>query len=107
MEQRTQTQNRALHKYFGNVARALNDAGLDYRAVLAENPAEIPWSAALVKELWKAVQELQLGKAHTAELSVEEVSEVYDALNRFLSEKFGIAVSFPSEDSLRFQSIEE
>ncbi len=92
--------------YFTQLAAALNDAGLDYKAVIDTSPVEIPWTPALVKEFWKAIQEIQLGKGHTAELTTKEIDEVYDTLNRHLAQ-FGIAVSFPSEDSMRLDSLDD
>jgi len=56
-EQRTLTQNRALHKYCELLAEALNDAGYEMKAVLAVKVVDVPWSKELVKEaLWKPIQ---------------------------------------------------
>lgn len=100
-EQRTLQQNKALHVFFQNVADKLNEAGLDLRAVLKPH-VEIPWSKELVKEhLWRPIQELQLRKQSTTELTTDEVSKVYEVLNRFLGEKHGIYVPFPSEEETK------
>ena len=72
-KQRTLTQNRALHLYFQLVADTLNDAGLDMRVVLKPE-IDIPWSKNTVKEfLWKRIQEIQLRKASTTELTTKEI----------------------------------
>lgn len=100
LKQRTTQQNRALHKYFSLVAEALNDAGLDLRKVLKPE-IEIPWSAETVKNyLWRSVQQAQLNKESTADLTTKEIDLVYDTLNRFLSEKFGISEPFPSIEEI-------
>lgn len=99
-KQRTLTQNRALHLYFTKVAKELNDAGLDLRAVLKPT-VEIPWGTESIKTfLWKPVQKLQLGKESTTELTTQEIDKVYETLNRFLGEKHGIHVAFPSEEEM-------
>jgi len=99
-KQRTLLQNRALHRYFELLADTLNAAGLDQRAVLKPS-IQIPWNAAAIKEqIWKPIQDLQLGKKSTTELTTSEVSAVYETLNRFLAEKHGVSVDFPSEQSM-------
>lgn len=82
------------------VAGVLNDAGLDMKVVLKPE-IEIPWSADTVKDfLWRPVQRLQVGKKSTTELDTKEVSDIWEVMNRHLSEKFGIFVDFPSLQSL-------
>jgi hypothetical protein len=82
------------------VAKELNDAGLDLRAVLKPT-VEIPWGTESIKTfLWKPVQKLQLGKESTTELTTQEIDKVYETLNRFLGEKHGIHVAFPSEEEM-------
>ena len=104
VKKRTSKQNRALHLYFRLVAEALNDAGFDMRRVLKEE-IEIPWSPDMVKKyLWKSVQEIELGKQHTAELNSDEIDVVWETLNRHLA-KFGIAEPFPSIETLIEKSI--
>lgn len=98
--QRTTQQNRALHAYFQLVSEALNDAGLDMKAVLKPS-VDINWSPMTVKDfLWRPVQTLQLGKRSTTEMSTKDIDVIYDTINRHLSEKFGIHIPFPSIESL-------
>lgn len=95
MKQRSSQQNRALHKYCALLAEALNDAGFDMKKTLKVD-AEIPWSGDRVKDfLWRPVQDAQLGKESTTELTRAEVSKVYDTLNRHLGLKLNIHVPFP------------
>src|SRR5690348_12900528 len=94
LDKRTAQQNKALHMYFGLVARRLNDAGLDMRAVLKPN-VEIPWSKESVKDyLWRPIQDLMLRKKSTTLLTTRDVDRVYETLNRFLGEKHGITEAF-------------
>jgi hypothetical protein len=97
-KQRTPKQNNSLHEYFERLAEELNDSGLDMRKVLKE-AISIPWNKDTIKEyLWKPVQESQIGKKSTTELTTKEVDLVYITLNRHLGEKFGISVSFPIKE---------
>ena len=93
---RTTRQNSALHEFFERLAVELNDAGLEMRKVLSEKATDIPWTATTIKEcLWKPIQEAQLRKKSTTELTTKEVDLIYNTLNRHLGEKFGISVEFP------------
>src|ERR1044071_6647334 len=95
-KQRTIQQNKALHLYFQIIAEKLNDAGLDMRVVLKPE-VEIPWTKESVKDhLWRPVQDLYLKKDSTTELTTDEITKVYEVLNRFLAEKHGISEPFPS-----------
>lgn len=98
-KQRTDQQNKSLHLYFTQLAETLNDAGLDMRKVLRPS-IDIPWSGETIKEyLWKPIMEFQLQKSSTTELTTKEIDEIYDTINRHLSEKFGITVEWPSNES--------
>lgn len=98
--QRTERQNRALHLWFTMLAAALNEAGYDMRAVL-RNDRAIPWTDYNVKEfMWRPVQEAQIGKKSTTKLTTVEVDEIFNTINRFLGEKFGVHVPFPSIESM-------
>lgn len=98
--ERTGQQNKAIHLYCEMIAKTLNDAGLDMRVVLKPE-VDIPWTKGTVKDfLWRGVQKAYLGKKSTTELTTSDVGEIYDILNRHLSEKFGVLVEFPSKEQL-------
>ena len=96
-EQRTLQQNKALHKFFELLANELNEAGLDMRKILKPE-IDIPWTTISVKNfLWRPIQEVMLGKHSTTELDkLQEIDKIYETLNRFLGEKWGLHVEFPS-----------
>ena len=95
---RSNPQNNAMYKYFDLLAKELNDSGLDMRKVLTRRP-DIPWSDKTIKEhIWWPVQEAMGLEASTAKLDKEQVSMVYEVVARFLSDKFGVYVPFPSKD---------
>lgn len=98
-KQRTIAQNRSLHLYFTLLAEELNQAGFDMRRTLKPG-VDIPWSLETVKEyLWKPIQNAQLMKQSTTELTTKEIDLVYDTLNRHLGEITGVSVTFPSQDT--------
>lgn len=99
-EQRTLTQNKALHKYFELLAEALNDAGLDMKTVLKPE-IDIPWTKESVKKhLWKPIQEAMLDEVSTTKLDTKDPSKVYMVLDRHLNEKLGVSVPWPSNESM-------
>lgn len=104
-KKRTELQNNALHKYFQQVADALNSQGYDVRVILefiAKRGIDMMWSRETVKELlWRPIQKKHLAKHSTTELnSTKDINEIYDMLNKFLSENFQTFVPFPSLQTL-------
>jgi len=96
MDIRSLAQNRALHKYFSILASVLNNSGQEITKVIK---VDTPWSAESVKELlWRPVMMQQLNKKSTTKLTKEEVTKVYDTLNRALSLKCGVSVEFPNSE---------
>ena len=82
------------------LADELNDSGLDMKKVLKPG-VDIPWTKESIKEyIWRPIQEAQLNKKSTKDLTTKEIDEVFDTINRHLGEKFGVFVPFPSMDEL-------
>jgi hypothetical protein len=105
--QRTKQQNRALHVLFNLLAETLNESGLDMRATLKPE-IDIPWSGPSVKEfLWRPIQEAQLMKHSTTELTTVEIDKVFDTINKHLGERFNLHVPFPSIDEIILKQEEE
>lgn len=99
-KQRTTQQNKALHKFYSELALALNEAGLDMKRTLKPE-IDIPWNGDTVKDyLWRPIQQAQLGKESTKELTTKEIDAVYDTLNRHLGDKLGVHVEFPSIEAI-------
>ncbi len=98
MSVRTDQQNKALHLWFRWVADALNEKHYDFRDLRVEIAA----TEHLVKELmFKPVMQHTYGKISTTKLEKNEVSVLYDVLNRAFGEKLGINVPFPSEEDVQ------
>lgn len=103
---RTIRQNRAIHLLFDMLAKELNENGLDMRKTLKPS-IDIPWTGESVKEhLWRPIQEAQVGKRSTTELTTKEIDAIFLTINRHLGERFGIVISFPSIDSLIYKNEE-
>jgi len=99
--QRTAAQNRALHKFFEQLAVWLNDAGLPVRKVLAamREGVDIEWDKDKIKSLiWREFQKAVLGKESTTELEKQgDIDAVYNTLNRFFAERLKTEIPpFPS-----------
>lgn len=104
-KQRTLRQNRALHKLFSLLAEELNSAGFDMRRTLKPG-IDIPWNAKTIKEyLWRPIQQAQLDKESTTELTTKDIDDIFDTLNRHLGEKLGVHVTFPSIDEVIIQQM--
>lgn len=101
--QRTKQQNKALHVLFRLMSETLNENGLDMRKTLKPE-IDIPWTDKAVKEyLWRPIQESQLNKKSTTELTTVEIDQVFDTINKHLGERFGLHVPFPSIDEILLQ----
>lgn len=96
MDMRSIKQNSAMHKYFSMLSDKLNEGGLTVSKTLK---VEIEWTPISVKDLlWRPIQEAVLNKKSTAKLNKDEITKVYDVLNRALGEKFGFSLEFPSRE---------
>lgn len=97
--QRTEPQNKSGHKWFEEIAGALNSAGytVNSREVLR---LDVPWTKENVKSfLFKPVMEaLFPDKTSTTQLTTAEWSQVVDALNLALGERVGVHVPYPSRE---------
>lgn len=97
-KQRTLKQNSSIHKYYGLLATAFNDAGLTVQQTLSK-PLEMSWSPVLVKELiWRPLQIALTGKESTTKLETVEVSQIYEEINNFTATDKGISVPFPNRN---------
>jgi hypothetical protein len=99
MKQRTVQQNKAIHLYCEHLAKELNDSGYDIKKTLRQD-IEVPWSMITVKELiFKTVLKAQLGKDSTTKMTTKEIDLIVNTITRYMGEKFGLEVDFPSVES--------
>ena len=100
-KRRTTSQNRALHKYFEDVATELLSQGIERKTVMDDLEGySVPVDASFMKEVWRAIQFTQMGKKSTTELETHEVNKVFETFNRFLAENYAVHCPFPSMESL-------
>lgn len=100
-KQRSNSQNKAIHKLFGEVANEMLNKGIERRTVVQDlDSYSCPIDANFVKEIWRAIQFTQIGKQSTTELTSTEIDKVYETFNRFLAENYAIHVPFPSIEAL-------
>ena len=96
---RTQDQNSAMHLYFAHVAQELNLAGFPIKATLAHYKVDIDWDERSVKELiWRPIQQALLSVKSTTKLrKTQDIENVYEHINRFLSNPpFSMHIPFPN-----------
>lgn len=97
---RTNKQNRALHLYFSQLAKALNDAGYDMKKTIRKD-VDIPWTGGTVKEfLWRPIQIGHLQIESSTQLKTDDIDKVYDIVNRVICERTGIHIPFPNMELL-------
>ena len=91
----TNPQRNSVYLYCDLLAKELNGRGLDMVKTLSD--VDIPWSKESVKEhIWAKVQNAKFDNVSVNNLKTPEVSEIYDVINRHLSDKFGVYVPFPT-----------
>jgi len=97
---RTALQNRSLHLWFNQLAKALNDAGFDMKKVVRQE-LDIKWTDYNIKEyLFKPTAKMLFGKDSTRQLTTKEVSEVHELIAKTISERTGVYVDWPCVESL-------
>lgn len=96
---RSLSQNSAIHLYREHLAQALNDAGYGMKKVLKEE-VDIDWNKDMVRRyIWLPIQKALFDKDTSADLTSDEVTKVWEHINRLISEKCGIHVPFPSDET--------
>ena len=97
---RTEQQRKAIEVYCREMANQANDAGYKFSAFIEHKKlkgTETPWSQELFKEyVWRPVQQAYLKKTSTTQLKPEEVTVIYDVVNRKMAEIAGISMNFPN-----------
>ena len=100
-KRRTLNQNNALHLWFSQMADLLNDHGWDQRK-LTKAEFDIPWTLESFKNnLWRKIQIAYCDKESTVELNTDEITAIYDILNKTIGEVTkGLSLPFPSIEVL-------
>lgn len=104
-QQRSLSQNAAMHVLYSIIARALVGAGYDVKTVLEVIKIPMPWTDILVKELlWRPIQIQMLGKTSTTELTTKEVDIVWDPLKEALDQIGFKDIHFPSVEDIMMRN---
>ena len=101
-KKRTTTQNAALHVYCSQLASAFNEMGqtFNYKGISGKE-IEIPWTGELVKEhVWKPLQRSIYEDETTTRLTTEKINGILNVLGKWLAEKMGIYVEWPSLETI-------
>lgn len=106
-KQRSLKQNSSLHLLMTQLADELNNHGKTMMKVLSQT-AEIEWTPFSTKEyLLRPFIKAMYGKDSTTQLTTKELSQATEAMLRHVSQTTGVALDFPSLESLHEQSKKE
>lgn len=99
-KQRTDSQNRALWLFMTNLAKSLNDAGLEPRKVLKPD-YNLQWTKEMIHDnIWIPIQEAMYKTNSTTFLhKQEQIDKIHSIINRELGEKFNLEyIPFPTSE---------
>ena len=96
----TESQIASIHVYFRELAKALNDIDLTVKVTLAKAPyIDSPWNENLIKDLFaRPLMKAIAPDKTTMRLNTIEAQELYEVINRFTAENFGISMPFPIKE---------
>lgn len=92
----TNQQRKATHKYFEEVARELNNQGIDVQ-VLVKN-LRVDATPEMIKNIYRAIGKEKFGITSTEELTTSQVTQCYEEMNRLLA-SVGCYITFPSQEN--------
>lgn len=102
----TRSQQNALHLFYEQLAKEMNENGITLKQALAKFNLEVPATKHAVKEyLWRPLQEAITGKYSTTELLKQrEIDQIYDSLNKFFAENLHLQIPpFPSMEIIDWE----
>lgn len=103
---RTDQQNKALHKWYELKADQCRQAGVSPRMAF-EKTIELEMTPEIMKEIWRSVQKALYGKKSTTELKKSgEIDELVDHLNRFFAREFFLEETpFPVDEARQLEKL--
>ena len=97
-KKRTGKQNASLWVYLGTIAQMLNESGAEMVVKIVGKEVHIPWTDKTLKAVvWDGIMLKMFNKSSSTELTTIEIQEVYEVMNRFTSDTFGVGVNWPCE----------
>jgi hypothetical protein len=105
VNRRTDQQNKALHKFFELVSDEMNEQGIGISTIMdsLKEGVDIFPTPEFIKEVWRLFQKALLKKESTTQLTTDEIDKIYELFTKWLGEKFGIYIQFPSETNPVYQ----
>ncbi len=104
---RSTQQNRSLHKLFSDISNSLIEQGIDQRTIIEGLQGyDAPVTPEFIKEVWKTIQYTMYRTTSTTQLETTQYDKVYDVLNKFLGEEFGIYCPLPSVEEQMMKQYE-
>jgi hypothetical protein len=93
---RSNQQNRALHLYWSQLARALNEEGNTY---LSSRGKQLKFTSYKIENDWREIMQEMFGIFSTKDLTTQMINDIYDCINLDYSIKYGVYVEFPNWQS--------
>lgn len=95
---RSWRQNRALHLFFEQVSKELNDLGIPFvYHGLKGMEMETSWTKDLFKNfVWKPIQKVMFGTESTTKLTTKQIDKIFEVINKFFAER-RIEITFPNQ----------
>ncbi|HWR94120.1 MAG TPA: hypothetical protein VN192_02850 [Flavobacterium sp.] len=105
---RSSLQNMALHLFFTQVSKELNNIGIPFVYTgLKGIEMETQWTPELFKTMtWKPLQKAMFGTDSTRQLKRNQIDPIFEVLNKFFAER-GISVQFPNQFDLYLKFCEK
>lgn len=95
--QRTNQQNKSLHKYCSEVADTLNESGIS--VLVFFQGLEVDFTAEMIKSIIRRIGKVKYGKDSTANLNTIELTVCWEEFNRHLANKTGLHIPWPSKEN--------
>lgn len=99
---RTLKQNNALQLYCREMAELLNESGISQAVFFQEMEAD--YTEEMIRGLFRKYAKVKYGKDSTAKLNRNEITAIYDEINRHVS-KLGIYLAWPSEEEVYYKQM--
>lgn len=97
-DDRTEKQSSSRHLYLAEIARQLNDAGIDRQCLITRIKESAGVSAqndreTMYRDYWRPVHEALY--PDKKRLSKDEIKKVYEAMNNHAANTFGVSAAWP------------
>ena len=86
--------------YFREAAKILNEHGIHQETTsrFQSTTLEVPWTEHSFKEFWRSIQITMFNIKSTKDLQSKQVSQIYDVINKGISERVGLHIPFPHKE---------